>query len=323
MAAGIGFMGVVARLALSYSGDPGPTAPATVIAKIPTTDANVRALLGPARVFEREARFYAELSGKVGIRTPECYFSGFDVDADEYLIIMEDLVGVDVGDQLRGVTVDQARAACVAVAKMHAKLWESPMLAGLAWLPDVNADINKIGQAIYAASWPGFQQAFGATLDPAMVPIAERFGDNVAQLLDRCYAMPKTLLHFDYRADNLFFDADGGVLAIDFQAISRGGGVYDVGYFLSQNLSVADRREHEISLLHAYHDTLTANGVTGYSFEQLGADYRVGVLYGWIIPVFAVGTLDFTSERAVSLWTAVIERSQTAILDHGCADLLL
>jgi hypothetical protein len=36
-----------------------------------------------------------------------------------------------------------------------------------------------------------------------------------------------------------------------------------------------------------------------------------------VIPVFAVGTLDFTSERAVALWTAVVERAQAALLDHG------
>jgi hypothetical protein len=33
--------------------------------------------------------------------------------------------------------------------------------------------------------------------------------------------------------------------------------------------------------------------------------------------VLAVGSLDFTSERAVTLWTAVVERTQNALLDHG------
>jgi hypothetical protein len=39
-----------------------------------------------------------------------------------------------------------------------------------------------------------------------------------------------------------------------------------------------------------------------------------------VIPVLAVGTLDFTSERAVALWTAVIERAQNALIDHGYGD---
>src|SRR5688500_3482178 len=51
-AAGVGFMGEVARLLVTYAGGDGPS---TVIAKVPTQDENVRAMLAPARVFEREA----------------------------------------------------------------------------------------------------------------------------------------------------------------------------------------------------------------------------------------------------------------------------
>ena len=36
-----------------------------------------------------------------------------------------------------------------------------------------------------------------------------------------------------------------------------------------------------------------------------------------MIPVLAVGSLDFTSERAVTLWTEVVERTQNALIDHG------
>ncbi|MFM8848033.1 MAG: hypothetical protein ACKOHN_08290, partial [Actinomycetota bacterium] len=44
MGAGIGFMGEVGRLEVTYAGGSGP---ATVIAKIPTQDTTVRGLLGP------------------------------------------------------------------------------------------------------------------------------------------------------------------------------------------------------------------------------------------------------------------------------------
>lgn len=109
---------------------------------------------------------------------------------------------------------------------------------------------------------------------------------------------------------------------IDFQTASKGGGIYDVGYLLSQSVNTEDRRAHEQELLRLYHDTLVAQGVTDYSLEQIAADYRVAVLYSWVIPVFAVGSLDVSSERAMTLWTRVIERSQAAIIDHDCGDLL-
>ena len=79
---------------------------------------------------------------------------------------------------------------------------------------------------------------------------------------------------------------------------------------------MADLRAHEDDLLHRYHDTLVAEGVSGYEFEQFYNDYRMAVLYGWVIPVFAVGSLDTSSERAMALWTAVLERIQDAIFHH-------
>jgi thiamine pyrophosphokinase len=91
---------------------------------------------------------------------------------------------------------------------------------------------------------------------------------------------------------------------------------------MSQSVPIDVRREHEATLLKGYHDELIANGVTGYSFDQLMEDYRVGVLYGWIIPVYAVGTLDSSSERAMALWTEVIQRAQAAMRDHHVADLM-
>jgi thiamine kinase-like enzyme len=155
-----------------------------------------------------------------------------------------------------------------------------------------------------------------------MVPVAEAYAHNHPLLLDRLAAMPHTLVHFDFRADNLFFDADGSVVVIDWQSISVGGGAADVGYFLGQNLSTEDRRAHEDRLLRAYHDTLLANGVDDYAYDRFFDDYRLGVMYGWVIPVFAVGSLDVSSERAMALWSAVISRVQDAIFDHGADEFI-
>ena len=162
----------------------------------------------------------------------------------------------------------------------------------------------------------------GDVLRPEMVPVAEAYGNNHPLLLDRLAAMPHTLVHFDFRSDNLFFDDDGSVVVIDWQSISVGGGAADVGYFLGQNLPTEVRREHEDRLLRAYHDTLVAEGVSDYPFEQFFDDYRLGVVYGWVIPVFAVGSLDVSSERAMALWSAVIERVQDAIFDHGADEFI-
>jgi len=324
MAAGVGFMCEVSRLRVTY-GDTGPAGPPTMIVKIPTQDASVREVMRPARVFEREGRFYLALRDHPGLPIPRCWFSGIDVDADDFVLVLEDLADLRVGDQLASCTPDEAADALRALARFHATFWGNESLTSLsAWLPDINADINKVaGTAVYASSLPRFLEVFGELLSPEMTAIAGRFGANSSQLLDRAFAMPHTVTHFDFRLDNIFF-APGTpepVRFFDFQAVARGGAAYDVGYFLSQSLRVEDRRAHEHDLLAEYHRTLVAAGVRDYDLSALRADVRVGIMYGWIIPVWAVGGLDVSSDRAMRLWSEVVVRAQAAITDHGTHDL--
>ena len=325
-AAGIGFMGEVGKLDLTYEGDAGD-APPTMVIKFPTASAEIKAMMRPTRVYEREHRFYLELADETPVRTPQAFHvtceTSDDPDvAETYVLVMEDLSGLTIGDQLAGLSPEQTESALVGLAKHHARFWNGAGLENASFVPVINGPLNMAGEAIYGASIDGFKQVFGDALMPEMVPIADSYGSNHPQLLDRFAAMPHTLVHFDYRADNLFFDEDGAVVVIDWQAISQGGGAADVGYLLGQNLSTEDRRQHEDALLHAYHGALGAAGVSGYDFDQFFQDYRVGLIYGWVIPVFAVGSLDSSSERAMALWTAVIERVQDAIFHHGAQEFI-
>lgn len=322
--AGVGFMGEVGILDLTYEG--ATEAPSRMVAKIPTQEPFVRDMLRPAQVFEREARFYLDVAPNLPGLVPDTYFVGCDTASDEYFLLMEDLSSLRCGDQFVGCSVDDAAAAVDAAAAFHARYWQNDALAAVDWMPPVNSDGQKIGQMIYESSLPGFLEVFGDVIDPANESLVQRFGANVPQLLDRLAAMPTTISHFDFRLDNLLFDSsgetEGGVRMIDFQICSKGGGVYDVAYLLSQSMNVDDRRSHEDDLLVRYHDALVGHGVDGYTIDQIRHDYRIGTLYGWVIPVFAIGTLDTSSERAMALWTNVIERAQAALMDHDVGEFL-
>ncbi|MDH3754985.1 MAG: ecdysteroid 22-kinase family protein [Acidimicrobiia bacterium] len=319
--AGVGFMGEVATVTCTYEGK-GSHPPEVMIAKFPTDDPDIRAMMKPTRVFEREHSFYRDLAAVTPLRTPDCYHVTCDPDGDEFVLLMQDMSHLTLGDQAAGATPAQAEAALRGLAAHHARFWHGAGLAEAEYVPVINSPINKVGKEIYEQSLPGFMQVFAPAIEPWMEEPAARFTANVHQMLDRLAAMPTTLVHFDYRSDNLFFDDGGDVVAIDFQAISQGGGAADVGYFMSQNLAVADRREHEDRLLRTYHDALEVAGVDDYSLEQLRDDYRVGIMYGWIIPVFAVGSLESSSERAMNLWTEVLARVQAAIADVDGTALL-
>lgn len=325
-AAGVGFMGEVGTVALTYDRELAD-APNKVIVKFPTQSPEIKAMMRPTRVYEREHRFYETLAAETPVRTPQAFHvtcnTSDDPDVDEeYVLVMEDLSHLTEGDQVAGLSADQTASALRGLAKHHAHFWNGAGLDSASFIPRIDGPLNLAGQAIYGASIDGFKQVFGGALVDEMVPVADAYGANHPKLLARFGAMPRTLVHFDYRADNLFFGDDGSVVVIDWQAISQGGGAADVGYLLGQNLDTAVRREHEDDLLRAYHGELEANGVSGYSFDQFFDDYRVGLIYGWIIPVFAVGTLDSSSERAMALWTSVIERVQDAIFQHNAHEFI-
>ena len=323
--AGVGFMGEIGVLDVEYEG--AADAPARIVAKFPTQNPDISAMMRPTRVFEREHRFYGALASQTPVRTPDAYHIVCETNPDPevpetYLLLMEDLGALTEGDQVAGVSVAQAKAALVGLAQHHAHFWNGAGLENADFIPVVNGPLNQAGQSIYEASLPGFKQVFGDVVTPEMDALADAYTEANPRLLDAMAAMPNTLVHFDFRADNLFFEDDGTVVVIDWQSISRGGGAADVGYFISQNMSTEDRRANEAMLLQAYHDTLIANGVTDYDYDTFFNDYRLGVMYGWIIPVFAVGSLDVTSDRAMQLWRTVIDRVQTCIADHNAGEFL-
>ena len=319
-AAGVGFMGEVGKVGVVYGGD-ATDAPTTMVAKFPTASPDIRAMMHPTRIYEREHRFYTELARASPLRTPAVYHmtcqTATTPDAERYMLLLEDLSSLTVGDQVAGVTVEQARAVLGGLAGHHAAFWNGAGLEDADFVPIINGPLNQAGASIYEVSLPGFMDAFGDAIKPELLGFVEGYATSRSQIIDDLAAMPHTLVHFDFRADNLLFDRDGSVAVIDWQTISQGGAAADLGYFLSQNLDTDDRRAHEVDLLRGYHDALVAHGVTDYDFDTLLADYRVGVTCGWVIPVLAVGSLDFTSERAVALWTAVVERAQNALIDHG------
>ena len=160
------------------------------------------------------------------------------------MLLMEDLSDLQLGDQVSGTTVDQARAALIGLAAHHAQFWNGAGMENADFIPVINGPLNQAGSPIYEASLPGFMEAFGTAIKPELADFVAGYAAMRPQILDELAAMPHTLVHFDYRADNLFFDDAGAVVVIDWQAISQGGGVADVAYLLSQNLTVDDRRAH-------------------------------------------------------------------------------
>lgn len=319
IALGVGFLGQLARLRLRY--DRPTTAPTTMIGKLPTLDPGGRQICQLFRFYEREIRFYRELAGRIPVRAPRCYASVMDVDADDYLILLEDLGALRMGDDAAGCSMAQAETAVRAIAGLHAAWWNRAELDALEWVPMSNAPVHQMAEPAYQGSLPVFLTMAGDQLSPRMRTVSEQLATHVVDLLNAVAERPITLAHGDYRLDNLFFDGTAGLAVIDWQIAFRGNGVFDLAYFLGGSLDPAMRRREEMRLLRLWYD-LACGGRGGYTFEQAVLDYRRSVLYCHVYTVIATGSLNPANERGMAVFRGWVSRRCAAIEELDADELM-
>lgn len=322
---GAGFMGQLAQVKLLYD-QPEEGAPQSLIAKFPAAAAENREVASVFRFYEREVRFYEQIADEVEMRTPSRYYSAFDPSTGDYVLLLEDLAPAKVGDQLAGCSVEQAEVCISELAKFHATWWDNPVLDQLDWLPGLDADwyVQSVVQG-YGEAWPPFVEHFGHHLSPSLRKVAEDFVNHIESLMNYLGSRPLTIVHGDYRLDNLFFPTSQGgdpLAVIDWQISSRGRGVFDVAYFTAGTLPPEDRKAKERDLLRLYHDTLLERGLKDYDFERCWHDYRLSTMFLIVYSVIAMGALDMANERGVELFTTILTRTVSAISDLNAGELL-
>jgi hypothetical protein len=223
---GTGQIGESVRFALDYVRRP-DDAPASIVGKFPASGDESRQTGVALGNYIREVRFYQQLALTALIHTPRCYFTDVDEATSEFVLMMEDLAPAEQGDQLAGVSLDQARLAVVEAAKLHASHWDDAGLDELPWVsgskaaPPSAATGDSVGML-----WHGFKQRYGLRLAPHWIDVGERlivrFGDIAAQ-----HDGPRCLTHNDYRPDNMMFaSAKGGhpLTVLDWQSFAYGAG---------------------------------------------------------------------------------------------------
>lgn len=315
---GVGLLGDLLRATLTWEGEAGP---ASVVVKLPSHHEANRAQGMAFGFYEREIRFYREIAPTVPLRVPRCWWSGIDADEGLFGLIIEDLSDFALGDQVAGVSADDAGRAVEALARFHAAWWSTDALEALEWLPYSNGPITMQAVGVYERGWPLFLEHFGDHLTPEGTLLGERVRDHFAGLLELLGQEPRTIVHTDFRLDNLFFTPDE-VAVIDWQLSTRGRGVYDVAYLLCQSMDVDARRAAEMDVLRRWYDTLVAEGVEGYSWTEAVEDYTRSAMICLVIPVAAGADLDLGNERGRALVAALADRAFTAALDLDAGRLL-
>jgi hypothetical protein len=313
---GSGQIGESVRFSLTYARG-GEGAPASIVGKFPSPDEDSRntgVMLGN---YVREVNFYRQLAETAMISTPRCYLAKADEATGEFVLMMEDLAPAEQGDQLRGVSLEQARLAVEQAARLHASHWDDPALEDLPWLSGTKtAPASAVTPDLVKSLWAGFRERYAERLLPHWVEVGEAL---VGGWDDRGLREgPRCLTHLDFRPDNMMFGTPAGgraITVLDWQSVALGVGATDVAYFLAGALPREVRRANEADLLALYHRTLTELGVTGYSQAALAADYGKGAFQLFLTAFFA-SMIVVRTPRGDDMFMQMLGSAADHIADH-------
>jgi hypothetical protein len=297
--------------------EPAAAGPASLVAKVTSASEASRQAALATRTYEVEVGFYSDLADKLPVRSPRCYWAGFDHATAAYCVLLEDLAPAVQGDQMRGCSVEEAGLAIDELALLHAPMWGAPGLDELSWMQGRGGTSTPGTGSFVEMLMPGFLERFGARLSPDVADLVPRF---VARLSTQPPATaPLTIVHGDFRSDNLMFGLER-VCVLDWQTVSVGRGVSDVSYFLGGSLLPDDRRAAERDLLERYCKGLSAQGVE-LDEDECWLDYRRYACSSLVMAIIA-SMLVTQTDRGDEMFLAMADRSGRLALDLDTEALL-
>jgi len=321
---GTGQIGESVKFVLDYA-DPPPDVPKSLVGKFPSPKAesfNTGVMLGN---YIREVNFYKHLAPTALIATPKVYFTDVDPATSEFVLMMEDLAPAEQGDQLKGCTIEQTRLAIREAANLHASHWNDAAIEDLAWVSGTraagqrgSADPNAIRQL-----WKMFCARYESRLGDDSRKVGDTLIANFGKY-ETLYTGPKSLVHIDYRPDNMMFATPQGgrsLTVLDWQSLAFGPGVTDVTYFIAGALPREQRNKIERELAREYHERLRELGVKDYDFDTLWRDYRSRAFALFMVAFYA-SVIVAQTPRGDDMFMAMTRSATDQIMDLDALDFL-
>ena len=317
---GTGQTGATYRVSASYA--TAVDLPGTFAVKLPAQDDAVRERV--ALGYRSEVEFYTDVATQMRVPVPGCYYSDISDSGADFVLVLADMAPAVQGDQIAGCTPAEAQLAVDAIAGLHGPSWCDPTWLGLAsismpkpgdeaaakGLGDVSvmaADITieKLGPRMCAEDRETLRAAMGL-VTPWLLAEPDRF----------------SLMHGDYRLDNLLFDPDRTrITVVDWQTMGVGLPTRDLAYFTATSLAPEMRAEIERDLVGRYHEALVGYDVTGYDADTCWRDYRLGVVQAPLISALGFAFAAST-ERGDEMMLAMFHRGCRAIRELETLELI-
>lgn len=326
------FNSQVFHLEVTYTSDTPPTPPRKLLLK-----------LNGRHHGKLEVDFYRYTlslsSGKLPI--PTCLHAAYEPFNGDSHLLLEDLsenYSPPISrEQLRkgdGVpTAVHLNKISDSLAKFHAYWWQHPQLgtgdslfAIRPWYSDEDhyrAHIERRQQ-----EWAQFlatvaKNAINPKIFDLFPAVLKKMPDLWSRLLEPRLSPPLqiTLSHGDCYLTQFLCpepDTNQPAVLVDFDSVSGNFAPYDLVYLLTTFWTPEQRRQHERSTLHRYHQSLQASGVQDYPWDQLWHDYRLMILFMIFDPIW-----DQTNGSPSTYWQPKLHCLTAAFWDLNCDEFLV
>lgn len=300
--------------------------PSTVIGKFPSADPTARANNFATGSYVKEWVFYDQIVDTVDIRSPRCHVARFDEETPDFVLVMEDIQDATTGEQIAGLTADQVELALQEAVKLHAPRWGDAALESILLKGQPVSSVEESAammQMFYEGSVAGFTERLGSRLDDDVVELVGQLAPKAGRWAHGS-GTPKTLVHYDLRADNLLFGQSPDtppIAVVDFQSVNFGLAGSDVAYLIAGSFpDPAERATVERDLVEGYRKQLAARGVE-LSADEFWRDYRFGSVWGVLMSVMASMVAEQT-ERGDEMLSAMAQRHGRQVLDLDALSVL-
>jgi len=302
---GTGQLSRMARFSLDWLTGDGP---ASVLVKLPSAVGSTREMAFRRDVYRKECEFYRTAVTDLEVITPLPFHVHFDGDALDFAIVMEDVTTHTAGDQLSGTSIAGIEAALVQAAALHSGCWGQTSAAAFdVFHEDVAAAVARTERA-FPSRADKILDRWAGLIEPDVVEFVQRFAPVVGAWRRQC-SPPVTLVHGDFRPDNLLFGPAGDsrpIVVVDWQLAKIGLPAIDVAFLIGGALSSDQRRDYESQLIETYLLSLGDRGIEVVSDSFLN-DYALSTIHGIVVAISAAATVDRT-ERGEALLSTMLNR---------------
>jgi hypothetical protein len=311
LGAGSGIIGLVTRVHLSAT-----SGPPSIIAKFPSPVRENRAVALAYDMYGREVAFYRSIAPAISLRVPACYHADMRRASGEFVLLLEDLGDLRVGDQVSGCPPADARLVIEGIARLHASTWRKDLTRALVCH---NNPAQRDGMISgFQLGWPVVQRQFIDLVPAGAERLARAMPAAVPSLLDEMCREPMCVAHADVRLDNVLFD-NNAIALVDWQSVCTSAPEQDLAYFVTQSLSDEVRNAEDWVAL--YHDALRREGVE-YGLAACRRRYRISAAYLLCYAVIIAGTLDMGNDRGRLLARTLLGNSLRSLTELDAFSLL-